>query len=92
VGAFHQRLLPRTRRIEIDGETVLLSPDQALALYVTGSSQSSYAFDVSVHLWQRRHGSTSGPGLAETAWPPMNSPDWFDTYITCCVLHVPHAG
>lgn len=92
VGAFHQRLLPRTRRIEIDGETVLLSPDQALALYVTGSSQSSYAFDVSVHLWQRRHGSTSGPGLGATAWPAMNSPDWFDTYITCCVLHVPHAG
>lgn len=90
VTAFHHRLLSRARRIEIDGETVLLRPDQALALYVTGSSQSNHAFDVSVHLWQRRPDATAGPGRTATAWPAMNSPAWFDTYITCCVLHVPN--
>ncbi len=92
VMTFHHRLLSRARRIEIDGETVLLRPDQALALYVTGSSQSNHAFDVSVHLWQRRPEATAGPGRTVTAWPAMNSPAWFDTYITCCVLHVPHAS
>ena len=65
--------------------------DQALALYVTGSSQSNFAFDVSVHLWQRRPGATSMPGVASGGTQRMNTDDWFDTYLPCCVLHVPNA-
>lgn len=88
---FHHRWLPQVRLLIVDGERVPLQADQALALYVTGSSQSQYAFDISVHLWRRRPGCTSPPGPVQEEHPPMNEVDWFDTYIPCCVLHVPPA-
>lgn len=89
--SFHQRWLPNARRILVNNVTIELQPDQALALYVTGSSQSGYAFDVSVHLWRRRPDCQSLPSEKTGAYPPINTADWFDTYQTCCVLHVPHA-
>ncbi|PZO16780.1 MAG: hypothetical protein DCF26_10975 [Burkholderiales bacterium] len=88
---FHRRWLPRTGSLLIDGESIALQPDQALALYVTGSSQSNFAFDVSVHLWQRRAGRTSPPSEGDELYPTMNETDWFDTYVPCAVLHVPPA-
>ena len=89
---FHRRWLPRVRSIVVDGLPMPLESDQALALYVTASSLSHYAFDVSVHLWRRRPGRSSLPGLGGGLYPPMNETDWFDTYIPCAVLHVPRAG
>ncbi|PZO16779.1 MAG: hypothetical protein DCF26_10970 [Burkholderiales bacterium] len=89
---FHRRWLPQVTRLLIDGQPIALQPDQAVALYVTGSSQSNFAFDVSVHLWQRRAGCTSPPSELMDNCPPMNEADWFDTYIPCAVLHVPPAG
>lgn len=88
---FHHRWLPQAKLLIIDGERAPLQADQALALYVTGSSQSQCVFDVSVHLWRRRPGRTSPPGPVDEDHPPMNAEDWFDTYIPCCVLHVPPA-
>ncbi len=88
---FHRRWLPRVNCIDVDGKSLPLDSDQAVALYVTASSQSQYAFDVSVHLWRRRPGRSSLPGLGGGLYPPMNEADWFDTYIPCCVLHVPRA-
>ena len=89
VQTYHHRWLPRARSIVIDGESVPLPPDQALALYVTGSSQSQYLFDISVHLWQRRPGRTTPPSWDARGRRLMNTDDWFDTYIPCAVLHVP---
>ncbi|PZO16781.1 MAG: hypothetical protein DCF26_10980 [Burkholderiales bacterium] len=89
---FHRRWLPQVTRLLIDGQPIALQPDQAVALYVTGSSQSNFAFDVSVHLWQRRAGCTSPPSELMDNCPPMNEADWFDTYIPCAVLHVPLAA
>jgi hypothetical protein len=87
---FHQRWLP-VQRLEMDGLLVPLQADQALALYVTGSSQSQYAFDVSVHLWCRKPGGGGLPSLEVGAYPPMNTRDWRDTRVPCAVLHVPPA-
>ncbi|MES2841489.1 MAG: hypothetical protein V4794_14515 [Pseudomonadota bacterium] len=89
---FHRRWLSSTRYITLHGRPMRLGEDEALALYVTGSSLSSYAFDVSVHLWRRWPGKTSLPSLEKGSFPPMNSDDWYDTRITFCVLHVPPAG
>lgn len=88
---YHQRLLPMCQSVAMGDGTLALGPDQALALYVTGSSQSGYAFDVSVHLWARRAGKTTPPSREQGAYPRMNTDDWFDTYQPCCVLHVPLA-
>lgn len=87
--SFHRRWLPQLRRVTIDGTGLPLADDQALALYVTGSSLSQYAFDVSVHLWRRIPGRTCLPSQGFGVHPPMNEKDWFDTYIPCSVLHVP---
>jgi hypothetical protein len=75
----------------MDGQRVLLRSDQALALHVTAGSQSGYAFDVSVHLWQRLDESKDDPFDTSSVemFPPMNTQGWFDTFITCAVLHVP---
>lgn len=86
---FHRRWLPHVTCVVVDGSVITLQADQALALYVTGSSQSSFAFDVSVHLWQRRAGRTSPASEGDELYPAMNTTDWFDTYIPCAVLHVP---
>ncbi|MDP1687390.1 hypothetical protein [Hydrogenophaga sp.] len=88
---FHRRWLPRVKKIAVDGLSLPLDADQAVALYVTASSLSQYAFDVSVHLWRRRPGRSSLPSDGGGLYPPMNEQDWFDTYIPCCVLHVPQA-
>ena len=77
--------------ITVDGTPMPLDSSRALALYVTGSSQSGYAFDVSVHLWRRRAGRTSPPSSEAGEYPLMNTTDWFDTLVPCCVLHVPQA-
>lgn len=87
--AYHGRWLFGVRQMVLDGQRVPLLPDQALALYVTGSSRSDFAFDVSVHLWQRRPGRQSPPSSAGDAQGKMNTVDWYDTYIPCAVLHVP---
>lgn len=89
---FHRRWLTRVKSIVVDGLPLPLDSDQALALYVTASSLSQYAFDVSVHLWRRRPGSNSLPSEQGGLYPPMNATDWFDTYIPCAVLHVPQAS
>lgn len=86
---YHQRWLSSAKALRIAGQWVRLDVNEALALYVTGSSLSQYAFDVSVHLWRRRPGKTSLPSDDQGFYPPMNTEDWFDTYVTCCVLHIP---
>jgi len=86
---FHGCWLHQVRRITVNDAVVPLRSDQALALYVTGSSQSQFAFDVSVHLWQRRPGATGAASLTTDDSLRMNTADWFDTYIPCAVLHVP---
>ncbi|MFN7123372.1 MAG: hypothetical protein ACK4NM_15210 [Hydrogenophaga sp.] len=88
---FHNRWLPQTTSILVNGVHMQLQTNQAVALYVTGSSQSGYAFDVSVHLWQRRLGKQTMPSAKNDLFPPMNQEDWFDTLVPCCVLHVPSA-
>ena len=85
---YHGAWWPTARQLDADGTPYPLRADQALALYVTGSSQSGALFDISVHLWQRRPGRLSAPGQQGAAWTPMNTVDWFDTYITCAVLHI----
>jgi len=88
VTQYHGRWLSKQRTLDINGHVVQLRPDQALALYVTGSSQSDFAFDVSVHLWQRRPGR-KGLASSDVDGLHMNTVDWYDTYIPCAVLHVP---
>jgi hypothetical protein len=88
---FHRRWLPNAKQVVVDGARVTLEVDQALALYVTASSESNYAFDVSVHLWRRESDSTDLPSTEAGSFPAMNTKSWFDTYTTCCVLHVPPA-
>ena len=80
------------RKLAINGHVVNLRHDQALALYVTGGSLSDFAFDVSVHLWQRRADCTDEPSDLMDDCPPMNEAEWFDTYIPCAVLHVPRGS
>jgi hypothetical protein len=89
VNNFHKRWLPNVKSVVIDGKSVPLDNDQAAALYVTASSRSGFAFDVSVHLWRRRRRCTGMPGLSHALYAPMNRDEWFDTYQTCCVLHIP---
>lgn len=91
-GQYHQRWLPGIKQITIDGVSLPLQPDQALALYVTGKSLSGYEFDVSVHLWQRKPGRHGAPSTSMTPYAPMNTEDWTDTLTPCAVLHVPSAG
>lgn len=83
-----KRLAPSHTLWLDDTHRLALREDQALALYVTASSQSDYLFDVSVHLWRRRAGCTSPPARAVELFAAMNADDWFDTYIPCLVLHV----
>lgn len=87
----HRRWLNGVRYIVVDGVRRQLDNDEALALHVTGSSRSreAYVFNVSVHLWQRDHGKTGLPSTVNGHWPPMDTDAWFDTYRSCCVLHVP---
>jgi hypothetical protein len=95
VEGYHNRVLTGRRGLVVNGNLRQLGADEALVLYVTGSSQSDYAFDVTVHLWRRYPGKTSQAGRAlpsvDNPLVPVNTDDWFDTYITCCVLHVPEA-
>lgn len=87
VQTFHKRWWNAGLRPSATAAPVPLAPDQALALYVTGSSLSDYAFDISVHLWRRQAASglpPTTPGEGNT----MNEPDWYDTLIPCAVLHV----
>jgi len=88
---YHRRWLNHVRRVWRGNQPVELQADEALALHITGSSRSSegYVFCVSVHLWQRDEGKTSLPSNGEGVLPAMNTADWYDTYRTCCVLHVP---
>lgn len=87
---YHRRWLSHVTRYETeDGVTTTLPEDCALALYVTASSLSGYAFDISVHLWYRQEGCTGAPSLEAGDYPPMDEAQWYDTYITCAVLHIP---
>lgn len=88
---FHQRWLACARGLSIDGVSVPLPADQALALYVTGTSHSGYEFDVSVHLWQRKPGCIGAPSTTLSPFAPMNTQEWIDTLTPCAVLHVPPA-
>jgi hypothetical protein len=92
VDEYHNRVLPGRRQLVVNGKPRELDVNEALVFYVTGSSQSNYAFDVTVHLWRRYPGRTGPAALPDTKSPlaPVNTNDWYDTYITCCVLHVPH--
>jgi len=87
---FHQRWLG-VQCLEIDTLAVPLKPHQALALYVTGSSLSNHAFDISVHLWVRKADGKSLPNTDTGPYPRMNTAEWRDTHIPCAVLHVPSA-
>lgn len=92
VQRLHGKRLAPSHTLWQDSTTRLsLREDQALALYVTASSESKYLFDVSVHLWRRRAGCTTPPALSTEPLAAMNTADWFDTYIPCLVLHVPQA-
>jgi len=91
--SFHRRWLPQFRQIQMEGQSVPLGLNEALALHVTGGSRSGYAFNISVHLWYRRAGSKALPSLENgVLYPRMDEAHWFDSYTTCCVLHVPRAG
>lgn len=86
---FNGQWIAGAQQLEINGQPVPLRSNEALALYVTGTSLSGHAFDISVHLWQRR-GGHSGPPCADATGPRlMNRDDWFDTHVPCAVLHVP---
>lgn len=87
----HRRWLSGVRSIVVDGVRRQLENDEALALHVTGSSRSreTYVFNVSVHLWRRDQGNTRLPSAGNGPWPPMDTDAWYDTYRSCCVLHVP---
>ena len=90
---YHRRWLSHVTRYETeDGVTTSLPEDCALALYVTASSRSGFAFDISVHLWYRQEGCTGAPSLDAGDYPPMDEAQWYDTYITCAVLHIPNAS
>lgn len=90
---YHRRWLSQVSQYETeDGVITSLPEDCALALYVTASSRSGYAFDISVHLWYRREGCTGAPSNEPGNYPLMNEAEWYDTYITCAVLHIPHAS
>ncbi len=87
--SFHQRWI-NAQRLEIDGRLTALRADRAVAMYVTGSSHSGYAFDISVHLWCRKSGCTGSPCMEGGGlYPRMNTRTWHDSRITCLVLHVP---
>jgi len=88
VQQFHRRWLPGLTQLDMDGVKVTLPPDQALGLYVTGSSLSAFAFDISVHLWRRSPQRTGAAGRQLAHLAPMNDDDWYDTYLPCAVLHV----
>ena len=87
-GQYHRRWLPWARKIVVDGVAQTLPPDQALGLYVTSSSLSAFAFDISVHLWRRSPQRTGAAGRQLAHLAPMNEEDWYDTYLPCAVLHV----
>lgn len=87
VQTFHKRWWNAGLRPSATEAPMPLAPDQALALYVTGSSLSDHAFDISVHLWRRRAASDLPPTTPAES-NAMNEPDWFDTLIPCAVLHV----
>lgn len=89
---YHRRWLSGvTRYTTEDGISTALPDDCALALHVTAKSLSGYAFDISVHLWYRQPGKSSAPSTNTEPYPPMNEEDWYDSYIPCAVLHIPHA-
>jgi hypothetical protein len=91
VQAFHERWLPAFTQLQNSNDDLnksRLPADCALALYVTGSSLSKHAFDISVHVWRRRKGCTSIAGTSAQYLAPMNKVDWYDTLIPCAVLHV----
>jgi hypothetical protein len=88
---FHNCWVPHITSVAVGDQTMQLDDDQAVALYVTGSSLSGYAFDVSVHLWRRRSKRKNLPSDESSLFPAMNETAWFDTYVPCCVLHVPRA-
>ena len=44
-----------------------------------------------VHLWRRRPNRDGAPSESEALYPPMNEDDWYDSFIPCTVLHIPHA-
>lgn len=93
VEAFHHRCLSMSHTLWLNNnQRMPLGADQALALYVTASSQSNHLFDISVHLWRRRAGRSSPAAQRTEPFAPMNTNDWFDTYIPCLVLHVNPAG
>lgn len=93
---FHNRWCAGIGHILSMDRIVPLGSNQAFGLYVTGASLSGYLFDVAVHLWRRDADKTSLPFAAgaqgQELFPPMNTDEWFDTYVTCCVLHVPKAA
>ncbi|MBT9464674.1 hypothetical protein [Hydrogenophaga sp.] len=84
---YHQRWL-NVQSLEIAGKRAPLERHQALALYVTGSSRSNYAFDVSVHMWIRKEGCHSTPNAGNSTDVWMNTEEWRDAHISCTVLHV----
>lgn len=95
VERFHGRWFAGARHLLAEGRPRMLADDEALAFYVTATSLSGYAFDVTIHLWRRLPGSHGRPALPLVAGEPharMDAQNWFDTRVTCCVLHVPHGA
>ena len=89
---YHRRWLSGiTRFTTEDGISTPLPDDCALALHVTAKSLSGYAFDISVHLWYRQPDKSSAPSTSPESYPPINEADWYDSFIPCTVLHIPHA-
>lgn len=83
---YHKKAITTVSEIIIGNQKRLLCENEALAYYVTRSSQSGFDFDISAHYWVRREGHT-GDAVDENGY--MNDADWYDTYIPCFVLHVP---
>ncbi|RMF09749.1 MAG: hypothetical protein D6763_07245 [Alphaproteobacteria bacterium] len=84
---FHNRWLGDACRLKQGSIDRFLLPDEALAYYVTTSSLSGYDFDISVHYWRRRPGYEDPPADHQGF---MNTEVWYDTFVPCLVLHVPH--
>lgn len=88
---YHNRLISGCNWIRIGRQGRYLREDEAIVFYVTFTSLSGYAFDISAHLWRRYEDAGDVPPTlpSDGQHKPMDEENWYDTFIPCFVLHVP---
>lgn len=94
---YHNRIVRNARHLLDNGQVAPLKPNEQLRLYVTLSSRSGYLGDISVHLWTGDAAALAqAPDQPGQPWDPFpkagDGGGWYDTYVTCCVLHVDRAA